>query len=288
MTTPKTWLITGSARGLGLNIARAVLEAGDRLVATARNPERLEPLVAEFGDRVAPFALDVSDAAQAEKAVQFAIDTFGRLDVLVNNAGFGHFAPFEQSDPDHFRAQFETNFFGVVNMVRAALPHMRAQRSGHIINVSSVGGRIVGPGMAAYQSSKWAVSAFSEIIAKETGHLGIKTVSLEPGGMRTDWGQLARGDAPKLMADYEPAMGAMAEALNKVVGHEVGDPDKVAAVVLDLANSDHVPEHLLLGSDAWAMLHKVEEARGREATEWEAVTRSTDSDDADLSFLQHI
>ncbi|WP_180898414.1 SDR family NAD(P)-dependent oxidoreductase [Martelella soudanensis] len=288
MTSVKTWLITGSARGLGLHIARTALEAGERVVATARDLERLEPLTAEFGDRVAPFALDVSDAAQAEKAVRFAVDRFGRLDVLVNNAGFGHFTPFEQSDPDHFRAQIETNFFGVVHMVRAALPHMRAQRSGHIINVSSVGGRIVGPGMAAYQSSKWAVSAFSEIIAKETSHLGIRTVSLEPGGMRTDWGRIARSDVPDLMPDYEPAMGAMAEALDKVVGNEVGDPDKVAAVVLDLANSDHVPEHLLLGSDAWAMLHKAEETRSREAAEWEAVTRSTDSESTDLSFLQHI
>ncbi len=284
----KVWLITGSARGLGLHIARSALEAGNRLIATARNPNRLAPLVAEFGDRVAPFALDVSDPKAAQAAVDFAVETFGRLDVLVNNAGFGHFAPFEQTDPDHFRAQFETNFFGVVNMTRAALPVMRRQLSGHIINISSVGGRMTGPGMSAYQSAKWAVSGFSEIIARETGHLGIKTVSVEPGGMRTEWGQIARGDAPMLMEDYTPAMGAMQAALEQVVGNEVGDPDKIAGVILDLAERNDVPEHLLLGSDAVELLRKAEDARRTEAETWASVSRSTDYEDADLSFLKHI
>ncbi len=284
----KVWLITGSARGLGLHIARAVLEAGDRLVATARNPDRLTPLRAEFGNRVATFALDVADPTAAQAAVDFAADTFGRLDVLVNNAGFGHFAPFEQTDPDHFRAQVETNFFGVVNMTRAVLPMMRLQRSGHIINISSVGGRMTGPGMAAYQSAKWAVSGFSEIIAKETRHLGIKAVSVEPGGMRTEWGQIARGDAPRLMEDYAPAMGAMKAALEKVVGNEIGDPDKIAGIILDLAERSDVPEHLLLGSDAVELLKKAEEGRRKEAETWESVSRSTDCGNADLSFLKYI
>lgn len=284
----RVWLITGSARGLGLHIAKAALEAGDRLVATARNPGQLAPLAAEFGDQVAPFALDVTDPAAAQAAVDFAVDTFGRLDVLINNAGFGHFAPFEQTDPDHFRAQIETNFFGVINMTRAALPVMRTQRSGHIINISSVGGRMTGPGMAAYQSAKWAVSGFSEIIARETSHLGIKTVSVEPGGMRTEWGKIARGDAPKLMEDYAPAMSAMQAALEQVVGNEVGDPDKIAGVILDLAERNEVPEHLLLGTDAVELLKKAEDARRKEAETWESVSRSTDYEDADLSFLKHI
>ncbi|MBB4123111.1 SDR family NAD(P)-dependent oxidoreductase [Martelella radicis] len=284
----KVWLITGSARGLGLHIAKAVLEAGDRLVATARNPGQLAPLAAEFGDQVAPFALDVTDPAAAQAAVDFAVDTFGRLDVLINNAGFGHFAPFEQTDPDHFRAQIETNFFGVVNMTRAALPVMRTQRSGNIINISSVGGRMTGPGMSAYQSAKWAVSGFSEIIARETSHLGIRTVSIEPGGMRTEWGQIARGDAPRLWKDYEPAMGAMQAVLEKVIGNEIGSPDRIAGVILDLAERDDVPEHLLLGSDAVELLKKAEDKRRREAEAWEGVSRSTDFEDADLSFLKHI
>ncbi|WP_319518168.1 SDR family NAD(P)-dependent oxidoreductase [uncultured Martelella sp.] len=284
----KVWLITGSARGLGLHIARAVLEAGDRLIATARRPEHLEPLVEEFGNRIASFALDVADPKAAQAAVDFAVDTFGRLDVLVNNAGFGHFAPFEQSDPDHFRAQVDTNFFGVVNMTRAVLPVMRRQHSGHIINISSVGGRMTGPGMAAYQSSKWAVSGFSEIIAKETRHLGIKTVSIEPGGMRTEWGQIARGDAPALTEDYQASLGAMQAALEKVVGNEIGNPDRVAAVILDLVYGDDVPEHLVLGSDAVELLKKAEENRRREADAWESVSRSTDYEDADLSFLRNL
>nr|WP_272213291.1 SDR family NAD(P)-dependent oxidoreductase [Marinicella sp. W31]MDC2879237.1 SDR family NAD(P)-dependent oxidoreductase [Marinicella sp. W31] len=284
----KVWLITGSARGLGLHIARAALEAGDLLIATARKPEQLQPLVEGFGDRIASCALDVADPLAAQAAVDFAVDTFGRLDVLVNNAGFGHFAPFEQTDPDHFRAQIETNFFGVVNMTRAALPVMRRQQSGHIINISSVGGRMTGPGMAAYQSSKWAVSGFSEIIAKETSHLGIRTISVEPGGMRTEWGQIARGDAPAMMEAYQPSMGQMQAALEHVVGNETGDPDKIAAIILDLADANDVPEHLLLGSDAVELLKKAENSRRQEAEAWESISRSTDYADADLSFLKHI
>ncbi len=158
----KTWLITGSANGLGRTLADAVLSAGDRLVATARNPGRLDDLEKQYGDRIKIVALDVTDAAAAKAAVQMAVDTFGGLDVLVNNAGFGHMSPFEQASEDEFKAQIDTNFYGVVNLTRAALPVMRAQRSGHIINISSVGGRVSTPGLSAYQAAKWAVGGFTE------------------------------------------------------------------------------------------------------------------------------
>lgn len=285
-TPPKTWLVTGSAHGLGLNIARAVLEAGDNLVATARKPDQLQPLVEEFGARVKPFRLDVSDEAEAQASVDFALAQFGRLDVLVNNAGFGHFAPFEQADSGIFRAQIETNFFGVVYMTRAALPAMRSQRAGHIFNISSMGGRISFPGMAAYHASKWAVSGFSEVIAREVRAFGIQCVSIEPGGMRTQWARIAAGDAAELNADYAASMRGLQDVLHAVAGNEAGDPDRIAAVLLDLSTRDDLPEHLLLGSDALEFVRNGEENRRKSDAAWEAVSRSTDFADADLSFME--
>src|SRR5271168_162290 len=154
----KVWLVTGSASGLGRNIAEAVLESGDRLVATARDPRRLDDLVNRFGERVRAVALDVADESASQAAVQVALDAFGRLDVVVNNAGFGDIAPFEQLSAERFKAVIDTNFYGVVNVTRAAVPHMRKQRSGCILQISSVGGRLTRPGSTPYHAAKWAVS----------------------------------------------------------------------------------------------------------------------------------
>ena len=184
----KVWLITGSANGLGRNIAEAVLAHGDRLIATARKPQQLSALKEQYGGQVVTATLDVTDAAAAEAAVKLAVAEFGRLDVLVNNAGYGNVAPFEQTTPEAFKAQIDTNFYGVVNLARAALPVMRGQRSGHIINISSVGGRIATPGLSAYQSAKWAVGGFTEVLAMEAAAFGVKVIAVEPGGMRTNSG----------------------------------------------------------------------------------------------------
>jgi NADP-dependent 3-hydroxy acid dehydrogenase YdfG len=158
----KVWLITGSANGLGRNIAEAVLASGDRLLATARDPRKLADLVDKYGDQNRTAPLDVTDASAAQAAVQAAVDAFGRLDVLVNNAGYGEIAPFEQVSADDFRKLVETNFYGVVNTTRAALPFMRSQKSGHILQISSVGGRLALPGSAAYHAAKWAVGGFKK------------------------------------------------------------------------------------------------------------------------------
>ena len=278
----KIWLITGSANGLGRTIAEAVLRHGDRLVATARNPQQLSALKEQYGDQVAITALDVTDAAAANAAVQFAVDTFGRLDVLVNNAGYGNVAPFEQTTPEAFKAQIDTNFYGVVNLARAALPVMRGQRSGHIINISSVGGRIGTPGLSAYQSAKWAVGGFTEVLAMEAAAFGVKVIAVEPGGMRTNWGQVARGSVPAIMPDYEPSVGAITNLLKAYVGKEFGNPGKVAQVILDLANRTDLPPHLLLGSDALHMYKQTEAARSKAAADWEAVSTSTDFDGSDF------
>ena len=272
----KVWLITGAARGLGRSIAEAVLTSGDRLVATARDPNRLVDLEKRYGDQVRTAALDVTDATAAGAAVQAAIDGFGQLDVLVNNAGFGHVAPFEQAPEEDFRAQIDTNFFGVVNLTRAALPIMRRQRRGHIINISSVGGRIGTPGLSAYQAAKWAVGGFTEVLTQETKPFGVKVVSVEPGGMRTEWAEIARGQMPELLTDYEPSVGVLQNQFKQIAGNEASDPGRVAQVILHLAAHENPPAHLLLGSDALHYFGQVDAARAAASEQWREVSLSTD------------
>jgi NAD(P)-dependent dehydrogenase (short-subunit alcohol dehydrogenase family) len=272
----KVWLITGSASGLGRAIAEGALAAGHNLVATARDPKQLADLVKRYGDRVRPAALDVRDAAGARSAVQLALDAFGRLDVLVNNAGYGQIAPFEQISEADFRALVDTCFYGVVNTTRAALPTMRAQRSGHIIQISSVGGRMATPGSTAYHAAKWAVGGFTEGMAQEVASFGVKMCAVEPGGMRTNWGTRASGDIPALLPDYESSVGAFAKLLASYWGQETSDPTKVARLILRLAESNSLPAHLLIGSDAVQRAMEVEEARAAEAKRWRDVSLSTD------------
>src|SRR5437899_4696138 len=183
----KVWLITGSSRGLGRALAEAALAEGHRLVATARNPAQLADLVERYGDQVRAVALDVTDARAASDAVKTAVDAFGRLDVLVNNAGYGDVGSIEDTSLADFRAQIETNLFGVITVTKAAIPLMREQRSGHIIQFSSIGGRVGAMGRAPYSAAKWGVEGFSEVLAKEVGPLGIKVTIVEPGGFRTDF-----------------------------------------------------------------------------------------------------
>src|ERR1700720_4648456 len=240
----KVWLVTGSATGLGRSIAEAVLTSGDRLEATARDPRRLADLVQRYGDQVRTAPLDVADEDAAHAAVQVAIDAFGRLDVVVNNAGYGDIAPFEQLSSERFKALIDTNFYGVVNMTRAALPLMRKQRSGCILQISSVGGRLARPGSTGYHAAKWAVGGFTESLAQEVGPFGVKVCALEPGGMRTNWGVRANKETPVLLPEYEPSVGAVIKALESYWGNETSDPAKVAQVILRLAASDHLPPHL--------------------------------------------
>jgi NAD(P)-dependent dehydrogenase (short-subunit alcohol dehydrogenase family) len=272
----KVWLVTGSANGLGRDIAEAALASGDRLVATARNPKQLDDLVARYGEKVRAVALDVTDAVAAKAAVQVALDVFGRLDVLVNNAGYAHIGPFEQLEPEDFRAQIETNLFGVVNVTRAALAPMRRQRSGHIIQISSVGGRISSPGLSAYQAAKWAVGGFTEVLAQEVGHLGIRVTALEPGSMLTNWANRASEDLMPLDPDYLPSVGAVTRMLEQYRGKAAGDPKKVAEVVVRLAAYGSPPPHLLLGSDAVHFAGEGDEAREASGKLWRPVSLATD------------
>jgi NAD(P)-dependent dehydrogenase (short-subunit alcohol dehydrogenase family) len=276
MTMTRVWLLTGASRGLGRAIAETVLAAGNRLLAGARDPRDLADLATRYPETLRIATLDVTDPAAGEAAVQAALDAWGRLDVLVNNAGYGHLVPFEQMGDDDFRAQVETNFFGVVNLTRAAVPVMRRQRSGHIFQVSSVGGRIGHPGLSAYQAAKWAVGGFTEVLAQELAPLGIRVTALEPGGMRTNWGTIAKGATLEVWPDYRAAMDPVQALLDGIIGKETGDPAKVAQVILALAAHPNPPVHLLLGSDAVHYCGLVEAARGASGERWKPVSLAVD------------
>jgi NAD(P)-dependent dehydrogenase (short-subunit alcohol dehydrogenase family) len=271
----KVWLITGSGNGLGRDIAEAALATGDSVVAGARRTEELAPLVAQYGERVKPVMLEVRDEAAAKAAVQLAVNSFGRLDVLVNNAGYGQFAPFEQMSAEHFQAVVDTCFYGVVYTTRAAVPVMRKQKSGHIFQVSSVGGRLAVAGNTPYHAAKWAVGGFSDALALEVAPFGVKVCTLEPGGIRTNWARRAGQNAPDLLPDYEPSVGSMLKMLRSLEGRSEGDPRKIADVILQLASSDEVPVRLILGIDAEKRVHQAEVARASEAEKWRHLTVST-------------
>jgi NAD(P)-dependent dehydrogenase (short-subunit alcohol dehydrogenase family) len=276
--SPTAFFLTGASRGLGRAIATAVLDAGHLLVATARNPESLDDLVASHPDRALAVALDVTDAAAAEAAVAAGRERFGRIDVVVNNAGYADLAAIEDVTLAAFRAQIETNLFGVVNVTKAALPLLREQGGGRVIQVSSVGGRLATPGLAAYQSAKWAVGGFSSVLAAEVAPLGIKVTVLEPGGMQTDWAGSSM-KVPPISAPYEATVGRSA-ALHDSDNIALGDPAKVARVVLEVAAMDEPPLRLILGSEAYAYATAAGRAQAESDERWRELTVSTDRDDA--------
>jgi NAD(P)-dependent dehydrogenase (short-subunit alcohol dehydrogenase family) len=273
----KVWLITGSSRGLGGALAEAVLAAGHRLVATARNPSQLADLAERYADRVLTLPLDVTDEAAAQRAVGTAINTFGRLDVLVNNAGYGNVNAIEDTSLVEFREQIETNLFGTIIMTKAAIPWMREQHAGHIIQFSSVGGRIGALGRAPYSAAKWGVEGFSEVLAKEVGPLGIKVTIVEPGGFRTDFAgpsSTIREGHPA----YDATVGVTARFQREYDGKQPGNPAKAAAAILHIAGLDQPPLRLLLGSDAVRIVEQTDLARMEADRKWRELSVSTDFD----------
>ncbi len=276
----QVFFLTGSSRGLGRQIAEATLAAGHQLVATARQPESLADLADRYGTRILPVALDVTDPDAAAAAVAAGTKAFGRLDVIVNNAGYANLAAVEDITPADFRAQIDANLFGVVNVTKAALPVLRRQGSGHIIQVSSIGGRLATAGLSAYQSAKWAVGGFSEVLAREVGPLGIKVTVLEPGGMQTDWAGSSM-HVPPVSEPYQPTVGVMARMHEELgSGRSLGDPAKVAQVVLTVAALADPPLRLILGSEAYAYAMAAARARAESDAAWHHLTISTDRDDA--------
>ena len=273
----KVWFITGSSRGLGRSLAAAVLAAGQRVAATARQPEQLADLVAQYGDRMLPLALDVTNSAQITKAVAEAIAHFGRLDVVVNNAGFGITGAVEGYTDEQVRSQLETNLYAPIAITRAVLPHLRQQRSGHILQIGSMGGRVGNPGAAIYQAAKFGLGGFSEALAKEVAPLGIRVTCVEPGGFRTDWATESMTYAPDVPG-YETTVGPRIAMLRGGTFEPMGDPDKAAQVMLKLVENPAPPMHLLLGSEAVAITEYAENARRAELEKWRPVSVSTDRD----------
>jgi NAD(P)-dependent dehydrogenase (short-subunit alcohol dehydrogenase family) len=271
----RTWLITGCSRGLGRALAEAVLEAGDRLVATARNPESLDDLVAIGGDHVIALPLDVTDEAAAQRAVREAVERFGGLDVVVNNAGYGDVAPIEDTSLDAFRAQIETNLFGTIIVTRAAIPLFRGQGGGHFIQVSSIGGRAGATGRAPYSAAKFGVEGFSEVLAIEMAPFGVKVTIVEPGGFRTDFA----GSSTQITAGnpaYAATVGKTAAMQLEYDGRQPGDPARAAQAIIAAASNDSPPLRLVLGSDAYARAERTDEARLAELRAWRETSISTD------------
>jgi NAD(P)-dependent dehydrogenase (short-subunit alcohol dehydrogenase family) len=272
------FLLTGSSRGLGRAIARAALADGHRLIATARRAESLDDLVAAHGDRVLALPLDVTDAAAARDVVAAGVQRFGRIDVVVNNAGYANLAAVEDIALEDFRAQVDANLFGVVNVTKAALPVLRQQGEGHIIQISSIGGRLATAGLSAYQAAKWAVGGFSGVLAAEVAPLGVRVTVLEPGGMQTDWAGSSM-TVPPISEPYRDTVGAMA-ALHNPDAIALGDPAKVAQVVLRVAAMDDPPLRLILGSEAYAYASAAARAQAESDERWRRLTVCTDRDDA--------
>jgi NAD(P)-dependent dehydrogenase (short-subunit alcohol dehydrogenase family) len=274
----KTWFITGATRGIGLEIARAALAAGHRVVATGRRLEALRHAFPDNDARLLLAALDVTDEAQALAAVEQAQAAFGRIDVLVNNAGYGQLDHFEQIGASDVRRQFDTNVFGVMNVTRAVLPLMRRQRAGHVFNLSSMAGVLGFAGASVYCATKFAVEGFSESLAPELQPFGIHVTLVEPGFFRTDfldatsvrYGQHA-------VADYAEAAGAQKAFFEERNHRQAGDPAKLGAVVVQLAGQDLPPLRFAAGSDAVDGISATLAERQREVERWSALSVSTDA-----------
>jgi NAD(P)-dependent dehydrogenase (short-subunit alcohol dehydrogenase family) len=272
----QTWFITGSSRGLGRALVNAAMEAGDLVAATARQPAQLDDLVADYGARIHPIALDVTDARAARDAMAEAHRHFGRLDVIVNNAGYANVSPIETGDDEDFRAQFETNFWGVYHVSKAAIPFLRVQRSGIVMQISSVGGRVGGsPGIASYQAAKFAIDGFSRVLQAETAPFGVRVVVVEPSGFRTDWAgaSMTVHDIPEA---YAPTVGAIHSRIRQSTEGPAGDPARAAEILVQVAKRDDIPSHLPLGVNATEGSIRLDQQLLADDHRWRDVSRSAD------------
>jgi NAD(P)-dependent dehydrogenase (short-subunit alcohol dehydrogenase family) len=271
----QVWLITGASRGFGVRIARAALARGDAVVATGRDVAALRTALGD-GAGMLPVALDVTDEKQAAAAVDAALDRFGRIDVLVNNAGFGLLGAVEEATGDEVRRLYETNVFGLLNVTRAVLPAMRQQRSGRIINLSSMGGLRAGPGFGIYCSTKFAVEALTEALHAELAPLGIHVTALEPGYFRTDFLDSSSLVVSHVIDDYAATAGQTRERARQANLKQPGDPEKLTAVVLKLVDAGDPPRRLPLGTDTLQVLDEKIVKLKQETEAWRAVSASTD------------
>lgn len=271
----KVWLITGSSTGFGRAIAEAVLAKGDRVIATARKPEQLGNLVDQYPETAKAVRLDVTNSQEIRDAIEIAIDSFGSIDILVNNAGYGSFGTIEELSNEDIRHQFAVNFFGALDLTRGVLPLMRQKRSGHILNLSSVGGFTSFSGAGIYNATKFALEGLSEALATEVAPLGIKVTIVEPGAFRTDFSGRSLVVPDRQIDDYASTSGQFVKLAQDIDGNQPGDPIKAAEAMIQVVESDNPPLRLVLGADAlgaiWDKLQSVSE----ENSAWEEVTINT-------------
>ncbi|WP_431836802.1 SDR family oxidoreductase [Cellulomonas sp. Y8] len=273
-TMSKVWFITGTSRGFGREFARAALGRGDRVVATARDTGSLDDLADEFGDAVLPLALDVTDRAAASAAVDAAVERFGRLDVVVNNAGYGLFGAVEEITPEQLRDQLEVNLFGVLHVTQAVLPVLREQGSGHIVQISTIGGVAAFPNLGGYHASKWALEGLTESLAQEVAGFGIKVTLVEPGGFATDWAGSSATHATPLPA-YDPLRDAMAARQG---GASIGDPAAAGLALLRVVDADEPPLRVLFGTQPTEIVPAVYRARLETWEQWKNVSIAANGD----------
>ena len=270
------WFITGCSTGIGREIARAALEAGHSVVVTARRVESIADFADEFGDRVVTVALDVTDKEQIATAVRTATDAFGGIDVLVNNAGNGYLAAIEEGEDDQVRKLFDVNYFGVVDMIKAVLPGMRARGSGHIVNISSMTGLVANPPNGYYSSTKFALEALTEALAQEVKPFGIKVTAIEPGAFRTDWAARSMWESATPIGDYDDTVGSRKTMIKEFTNHLPGDPRKAADAVLMVTGLDDPPLRLLLGRDVLKAVRDKLAAFSASIDEWAPVTKDVE------------
>ncbi|WP_379654175.1 oxidoreductase [Pseudoxanthomonas sp. UC19_8] len=276
MSTSKQLLITGVSSGFGRALAQEALAAGHRVVGTVRSAQAADAFEALAPGRAIARVLDVTDTAAIAPVVEGIEAELGAIDVLVNNAGYGHEGVLEESSLEELRRQFEVNVFGAVAVIQAVLPHMRARRAGHILNITSMGGFITLPGIAYYCGSKFALEGIGEVLGKEVADLGIRVTSVAPGSFRTDWAGRSMVRTPRSIGDYDALFDPIRQRRQEVSGKQLGDPRKAARAMLAVIDAPAPPAHLLLGSDALRLVREKLKALEAELAQWEALTVSTD------------
>lgn len=272
----KVWFITGCSTGFGRELAKWVLKRGYKAVVSSRNTDDISDIVSGYPTTSLALRLDVTQQEHISAAVTAALCWFGRIDVLVNNAGIGYFGAIEESEEEEVRRMFEINFWGLAHVTKAVLPHMRKQRSGHIINISSIGGLVAFPALGFYNATKFAVTAYSEALAKETAPLGIKVTNVAPSGFRTDWAGRSAKDSAVIIEDYAITAGANKNTVRGYSGSQKGDPVRAAAAIVKVAESQNPPLVLLLGSAALKNAKRKLEALQNDFNNWEEVTIGAD------------
>jgi short-subunit dehydrogenase len=280
MTSKPVWFITGCSTGFGRELARHTLELGYPTVVTARNPAQIEDLAKGHEDNALILKLDVTKPDDIESAVKAAVERFGRIDVLVNNAGIGYFGSFEESEMDEVRKMFEINVWGLANMTRAVLPTLRKQRSGTVVNISSQGGLVANPAVSFYTATKFSVEALSEALSKEIAPLGLKVLIVEPGPFRTDWAGRSANEVPATIEDYRSTSGQRAQMIRDISGNQPGDPVRAAKAIVHAVEAKDPPLRLLLGKQALQNArNKIGELQ-RDFDAWEKVTIGADFPEA--------